>query len=382
MGWHRACEVRRSHRQKEEQMKPQLNTHWLAALIAAALTANDSQAAQTKEKNMPTHDYSAIQPKTRAFLEALVAQGGPPIYTLSYRDARAMLDNAQSAARVAKLSADIEDRKVVGGPAGEVSIRIVRPKPRSEGPLPVVMYFHGGGWILGNKDTHDRLVREFADGAHAAVVFVNYTPSPEAHYPTSIEEAYAATRYVAENGASIGLDPSRLAVAGDSFGGNMVAAVTILAKQRGTPKIGHQLMFYPVTDASFDTGTYRQFADGPWLTRNAMKWFWEAYAPDQSRRNEPTASPLRASVDQLRGLPPALLITDENDVLRDEGEAYAHKLNEAGVQVTAVRYLGTVHDFMLLNGFTEDPAPRAAIAQATAFLREALGRPDQARAQR
>src|SRR5262249_39159283 len=148
-------------------------------------------------------DYSAIQPKTRAFLEALDAQGGPPLYTLSPREARAVLDNAQSGAHVAKPSADIEDRTVAGGPTGEVSIRIVRPKPRSEGPLPVVMYFHGGGWILGNKETHDRLVREIADGAHAAVVFVNYTPSPEAHYPTSIEEAYAATRNVAENGASM-----------------------------------------------------------------------------------------------------------------------------------------------------------------------------------
>ena len=322
---------------------------------------------------MSTHDYSAIQARTRAFLEALDAQEGPPLYTLSPRDARAVLDNAQRAANVAKLPADIEDRTVPGGPNGEVSIRIVRPKSRGESPLPVVMYFHGGGWILGNKETHDRLIREIADGARAAVVFVNYTPSPEAHYPTSIEEAYAATKYVAENGASMGLDPSRLAVAGDSVGGNMVAAVTILAKQRGAPKIGHQLMFYPVTDASFDTGSYRQFADGPWLTRNAMKWFWDAYAPDLPRRNEPTASPLRATVDQLRGLPPALLITDENDPLRDEGEAYAHKLTEAGVQVTALRYLGTVHDFMMLNGFTDDSAPRTAIAQATAFLREALG---------
>jgi len=146
----------------------------------------------------------------------------------------------------------------------------------------------------------------------------------------------------------------------------------ILAKQRGGPKIGHQFLFYPVTDASFDTGTYRQFADGPWLTRAAMKWFWDAYAPDLSKRTEPTASPLRATVEELRGLPPALVITDENDVLRDEGEAYAHKLNEAGVRVTATRYLGTVHDFMLLDAFTDDPAPRGAIAQATAFLREAF----------
>src|SRR5215467_609640 len=140
---------------------------------------------------MSTHDYSAIQPKTRAFLEALDDQGGPPIYTLTPQEARAVLDQAQAAANVAKSAADFEDRSVPGGPKGEVSIRIVRPKPRAEGPLPVVMYFHGGGWILGNKDTHDRLIREIADGARAAVVFVNYTPSPEARYPTSIEESYA-----------------------------------------------------------------------------------------------------------------------------------------------------------------------------------------------
>jgi len=311
--------------------------------------------------------------QARAFLEALEAQGGPPIYTLPYADARAVLDKAQVAANVARPPADIDDRKVPGGPKGEVSIRILRPNPRPAGSLPIVMYFHGGGWVLGNKDTHDRLIREIADGAQAAVVFVNYTPSPEAQYPTSIEEAYAATKFIADNGASMKLDPSRLAVAGDSVGGNMVAAVTILAKQRGAPKIGHQLMFYPVTDASFETGTYRQFADGPWLTRKAMQWFWDAYAPDHTKRKDPTASPLRVSVDELRGLPPALVITDENDVLRDEGEAYANKLNEAGVPVTAVRYLGTVHDFMVLNAITQDPAPRAAIAQATAFLRNAFG---------
>jgi acetyl esterase len=321
---------------------------------------------------MSNHDYSAIQPKTRALLEALDAQGGPPLYALSYRDARAVLDNAQ-AIPVSKLAADIEDASVPGGPKGEVSIRIVRPKPRPAGRLPVVMYTHGGGWILGNKETHDRLIREIANGAQAAVVFVNYTPSPEAHYPIPIEEAYAATRYVAENGASMDLDTSRFVIAGDSVGGNMAAAVTILAKQRGGPKIGHQLLFYPVTDASFDTDTYRRFADGPWLTRPAMKWFWDAYCPDLSKRNEPTASPLRANLEELRGLPPALVITDENDVLRDEGEAYAHKLNEAGVQVTATRYLDTVHDFMMLNAFTDDPAPRGAITQAIAYLRDAFG---------
>ena len=317
------------------------------------------------------HDYSGIEPKTRAFLQAIDSEGGPPIYSLSYSDARAVFDKVQGEANVAKAPAEIEDRVVPAGPKGELSIRIVRPLG-SEAPLPIVMYFHGGGWILGNKDTHDRLVREIAVGAGAAVVFVNFTPSPEARYPTPIEEAYAATRYVAESGALLRLDGSRLAVAGDSAGGNMAAAVTILAKQRGGPRIGCQLLFYPVTDASFDTDTYRQFANGPWLTRETMQWFWDAYAPDPSVRNEPTASPLRASVEQLRGLPPALLITDEHDVLRDEGEAYAHKLNEAGVRVTAVRYLGTIHDFMTLNAFTDDAAPRAAIAQAVAYLRNAL----------
>ena len=305
-------------------------------------------------------------------MEALEAEKEPPIHTLPHREARAVLEKAQSRP-VAKLPADIEDARVPGGPMGEVSIRIVRPKPRGQGRLPIVMYFHGGGWILGSKDTHDRLIREIADGARAAVVFVNYTPSPEARYPASIEEADAATRHVAEYGASMGLDPARLAVAGDSVGGNMAAAVTLLAKQRGAPSIGRQLLLYPVTDAGFDTGSYRQFADGPWLTRDAMKWFWNAYAPDPATRNEPTASPLRATVEELRGLPPALLVTAENDVLRDEGEEYAHKLTRAGVLVTAARYLGTVHDFLLLNAITGDPAPRAGIAQATAFLREGFG---------
>jgi acetyl esterase len=237
------------------------------------------------------------------------------------------------------------------------------------------MYFHGGGWILGNKDTHDRLIREIANGAQAAVVFVNYTPSPEAHYPIAIEQAYAATRFVAEEGASLDLDGSRLAVAGDSVGGNMAAVTTLLAKQRGGPKIVFQALLYPVTDASFDTGSYKQFAKGWFLERQGMKWFWDAYAPDHSVRREITVSPLRASTEQLRGLPPALVITAENDVLRDEGEAYAHKLTAAGVPVTATRYLGTIHDFMMLNAFADDPAPRAAIAQTNAALRLALGQP-------
>ena len=284
-----------------------------------------------------------LERNTEAFIQALAAQGGPPIYKLSIGEARKVLDGAQSGP-VKKLPAQIEDRTIPGGPTGEISIRIVRPK-KSSGQLPVGMYFHGGGWILGNKNTHDRLVREIANGARAAVVFVNYTPSPEAKYPTAIEQAYTATKYVAEHGKNLNLDSSRLAVAGDSVGGNMAAVVTLLAKERGGPKIDYQVLFYPVTDANLDSPSYQEFASGPWLTKPAMEWFWNAYAPDVAERKKPTVSPLQASIDQLKGLPRALVITDENDVLRDEGEAYARKLSQAGVNVTAVRYLGTIHDF-------------------------------------
>jgi acetyl esterase len=246
-------------------------------------------------------------------------------------------------------------------------VRIVRPEGNT-GALPVLIYFHGGGWALGDKETHDRLIREIAIGANAAVVFVDYSRSPEARFPVAIEEAYAATKWVAENGKTINVDSSRLAVAGNSVGGNMSAAVTLLAKERGGPKINFQALFYPVTDADFDTPSYRQFAEGYFLTREAMKWFWNHYAPDVASRNQPTASPLRASADQFRGLPPALVITGECDVLRDEGEAYARKLTEAGVPVTATRYPGIIHDFVMLNAVTDTAAARGAIAQANNTL--------------
>jgi acetyl esterase len=226
--------------------------------------------------------------------------------------------------------------------------------------------------VLGGFDTHERLVRELANKANVAIVFVNYTPSPDAQYPIQIEEAYAATKWVAENGKSISVDASRLAIAGDSVGGNMAAAVTLLAKERGGPKIAFQALFYPVTDADFDTQSYNTLQKGYWLTREGMKWFWNNYAPDNTTRKEPTASPLQAPIDQLKGLPPGLLITEEFDVLRDEGEAYAHKLMQAGVSVTAIRYVGTIHDFMMLNPIADTPAVLGAIDQASEMLKKAL----------
>ena len=311
----------------------------------------------------------ALEPVTQQFVDSLA--GAPPIYTLSPADARSVLERAQSAP-VGKPSAQIEDITFPVGPTGSVPVRIVRPTGTAQ-VLPVVLYFHGGGWILGDRDTHDRLVREIAVGVAAAVVFVDYARAPEARYPVAIEQAYAATRYVVDQSASLRIDPLRLAVAGDSVGGNMAAAVTLMARQRRGPKIAFQVLFYPVTDAGFDTSSYTRFADGPWLTKRAMQWFWDAYLPDPAARKQPTATPLNASLDQLTGLPEALVVVAENDVLRDEGEAYARMLSNAGVRVTSTRYHGTIHDFVMLNALADTPAARGAIAQAVSALKTTLG---------
>jgi acetyl esterase len=311
-----------------------------------------------------------LEPAAQALADALAASDGPPLYTLSPEQARAVLDQAQSGV-VALAPAEVEEHTIPGGPDGSVSITVVKPANRN-GKLPVVVYTHGGGWVLGNFGTHQRLVRDLVDQSGAALVFINYTPSPEARYPVAIEQVYATVQWVANFGAELGLDGSRLAIAGDSVGGNMTAAVAMLARARGGPTIRYQALLYPVTNATFDTASYEQFAEGPWLTRKAMQWFWDAYAPDLAVRSEPTVSPLMASVDQLRGLPPALVITDEADVLLDEGEAYARMLRQAGVDVTAVRYEGVFHDFMMLNDLAETNATRAAVFQTAALLRSAL----------
>ncbi|MFI5176713.1 MAG: alpha/beta hydrolase [Terriglobia bacterium] len=314
----------------------------------------------------------AIEPATRTFLEALNAKKGPQLYELSVEEARNALSRTQ-AVPVTRLPADVEDRSIPFDPMGLISIRIIRPRGNA-GALPVVMYFHGGGWVLGDANTHDRLIREIATGAGAAVVFVNFTRSPEAKYPVAIEQAYAATKYISENGKALHLDASRIAVAGDSAGGNMASAVTLLAKERGGPNIIFQVLFYPVTDANFDTPSYQQFATSHFLTREAMQWFWNQYLPDEGARKHPTASPLQASIEHLRWLPTALVVTGEFDVLRDEGEAYARKLTEAGVHVTAVRHLGTIHDFVMLNPLANTPATRSAITLANNYLQMAFTR--------
>lgn len=322
----------------------------------------------------PTAPKRTLDPKIQAFLNEMNARGGPPLNTLSYGKARAFLAGIQTG-RAVKLPASIEEHDLPTSPRRSVSIRIVRPRART-GALPVIMYFHGGGWVLGDEETHDRLVRELSNGADAAVVFVNYTLSPEAQFPVPIEEAYAATKYIAEHGASLNLDPARMAVAGDGVGGNMAAVVTQLAKQRGGPPLKYQVLFYPVTDANFEDDSYHAFANGPWLTKAEMQWFFDSYAPNLIDRRKPLVSPLQASIEQLTGLPAALIITDENDVVRDEGEAYAQKLMQAGVTVKAVRFLGAIHDFVMLDAIADAPEAQSATALANKELHLALDRRD------
>lgn len=317
-------------------------------------------------------NYSAphgnLDPQVAKFLNGLAAQNGPPIYTLSPEKARDVLNSLQ-ASSVGVISAQIQDIQVMGSDKKPIDVRIVKPKGYVRGQLPVVLYVHGGGWILGNKDTHDYLIRSISNDAKAAVVFVNYTPSPEAHYPVAIEQVYDVAKHVAQKGHTLALDGSRMVIAGDSVGGNMATAVAQMAKDRGGPLFLAQILLYPVTDANFNTGSYKEFGSGQyWLSKKAMEWFWDAYLPDKNKRSQPYASPLRSSLDQLQGLPETLLIVDENDVLRDEGEAYAHKLMQAGVKVTPIRMLGTVHDFLMLSPLKENQISQQALEIVTQKL--------------
>ena len=311
-----------------------------------------------------------VEHNTQAFLDVLNAGTGKPMEQMTPAEARAVLVGAQAGVKLTLPKADVSQKtiQVDGQP---LNLTIVRPAG-VKGELPVFMFFHGGGWVLGDFPTHERLVRDLVVGSGAAAVFVNYTPSPEAHYPVAINQAYAATQWVAEHGKEIHVDGKRLAVAGNSVGGNMAAVVALMAKDKGTPAIKFQVLLWPVTDANFETGSYNQFAEGHFLSKNMMKWFWDNYTTDANQRNEIYASPLRATTAQLKGLPPALVQTASADVLRDEGEAYAHKLDEAGVPVTSVRYNGMIHDYGLLNVVSQVPAVRSAMLQASQELKEHL----------
>lgn len=311
-----------------------------------------------------------VERNTQGFLNALAAGGGKPLEQLSPKDARAVLVGAQAGVKVDVSGIKVADKTIeVDGQS--IQLKVVRPAD-AKGALPVFMFFHGGGWVLGDYPTHERLIHDLVVGSGAAAVYVDYTPSPEAKYPTAINQAYAATQWVAQNGAQIGVDGKRLAVAGNSVGGNMAAVVSLMAKDKGTPAIKFQLLMWPVTDANFNNASYNQFADGHFLSKSLMQWFWDSYTTDPKQRAEIYASPLQASVEQLKGLPPALVQTAEFDVLRDEGEAYARKLDAAGVNVTSVRYNGMIHDFGLLNVISQIPGTQSAMQQAAAALKDNL----------
>jgi acetyl esterase len=312
-----------------------------------------------------TQDLPVLDHTIRDVLHGFAAHREPPIYDLTPEEARNLFLRVQSHP-VEKREAKVEDREV-NSEAAPLRFRTIRPAA-AKGRIPAIMYFHCGGWVLGDATTHDRLVRELAEGAEATVVFVDYDRAPEYRYPVAIEQAYAASKYVSERADELLIDRTRLAVAGESSGGNMATVVSLLARERGGPHIAGQLLLYPATSANFETASYRQFAQGPWLTRSAMEWFWDQYLPDHTNRGNPHVSPLLASLDQLAGLPRTAIITAENDVLRDEGEAYGRKLMQAGVEVVATRYNGTIHDFMTLNAMADAAPTRAAMSQAVRFL--------------
>lgn len=312
----------------------------------------------------------AIDHRIRAFLKKLNSAGGKPMEELTPTEARAVLVDAQKSVKL-----DLPPARVTSVPINydgqQLELTVVRPAG-VEHTVPAFMFFHGGGWVLGDFPTHERLVRDLVAYSGMAAVFVNYTPSPEAQFPVAINQAYAATKWVSEFGHEINVDGRRLAVVGNSVGGNMAAVVALMAKDRGGPDIRFQGLMWPVTDASFDTESYHQYAEGRFLTRNMMKWFWDNYTTDAGERGEIYASPLRAMTEELRGLPPALVQTAGNDVLRDEGEEYARKLDVAGVDVIAVRYSGMIHDWGLLNPLSQVPATRTSLLQMGEELKRRL----------
>jgi len=335
-------------------------------LLIPVLLLSAGVSAQTID---PAQD-PAIESHVKAFLNVLNAGTGKPMEQLTPAAARAVLTGAQSSVKV-DLSGVETTEKTIKADGKDLKLTIVRPAG-DKGKLPVFMFFHGGGWVLGDFPTHQRLVRDLVVNSGAVAVFVNYTPSPEAQYPVAINQAYAATVWVAAHGNELNVDGSRLAVAGNSVGGNMAAVVALMAKDKKGPAIRFQLLLWPVTDANFDTQSYQTYGEKRFLTANMMKWFWDNYTTDPALRAEIYASPLSATKAQLAGLPPALIQVAQNDVLRDEGEAYGAKLDEAGVQVTVVRYNGMIHDFGLLNPLATVPAVRSQVVQAGAELKAHL----------
>jgi acetyl esterase len=310
-----------------------------------------------------------IDPQVRAFLRE-INKDPSPFWELPQPKPQEILTDLQNKT-VVDMSGVRTTQQTITQDGQSVKIYIVKPE-KVVGKPGVLLFIHGGVWIVGNFENHQRLLRDLVVGSGQVGVFVEYTSLPEARFPTQLNQSYAVLKWVANHAEEFGADGSRIAVAGNSVGGNMTAALTLMAKDRGGPKISYQVLMIPATDASVDTESYHQFGTGRFLARDFMKYGWDLYAPDATARNNPYVSPLRASLQELQGLPPALVVTSENDPLRDEGEAYARKLKEAGVPVIATRYNGMIHDFVLLNGIQTDSEPMAAIRQMSAEIKAHL----------
>ena len=339
------------------------NTLKFVALAGASLMTSLAAAAPN-----PATD-ARIDPQVRAFL-AEINKDSTPFWELPQPKPQDILTKLQSQTPV-DTSGVATTEKTITENGRTVKLYIMKPEHVSGKPG-ILLFIHGGVWIVGNFQNHQRLLRDLVVGSGQIGVFVEYTPLPTAKFPTQMEESYAALKWVSEHADEIGADGGRIAVAGNSVGGNMTAALSLIARDRNGPKIGYQILMIPATDASVDTASYHEYGTGRFLARSFMKYGWDLYASDAATRNNPYVSPLRASTEKLKGLPPALVITAENDPLRDEGEAYARKLKDAGVQVDAVRYNGTIHDFVLLNALRNVPSTQAAIEQVTAGIREHL----------
>ncbi len=312
-------------------------------------------------------DAMMLDSITHNFLTAVNTYEGDPLDSIPIADGRQLMRDIQLAYPVQQYAVDTIRKRVVVREK-ELELVIVTPKESKKKKFPVLMYFHGGGWVFGDEITHQRLIHQLAVQSDMAVVFVPYSCAPEVQYPEANEEAYAATKWIVANGDSLGLDVEKIAVGGDSAGGNMATVLALMAKERKELTIDFQLLFYPVIAADFNTKSYTKFHSNHYLTKRTMQWFFNQYAPDATVRNQSKVSPLCASIDQLSGLPPALIITAKYDVLSSEGEAYANKMSKAGVPVVWLQY-NTIHDFVMLNALANTKASVAAITEASKHLK-------------
>ncbi len=306
--------------------------------------------------------------KVNNFINGL--EGGTPLYEMSPDEARDFLNDIQQKNPV-EIDAEIIDTSIFTELAGSIDIRIARPKNNGE-KLPAILYFHGGGWVMGNRETHEGLIKELANSANAVVIFPLYALAPETAYPIALNQAYAILDYVYNNPDEFNIDSSKIALAGDSAGGNMAIVTTLKSIKTNEIPISFVALFYPVTDASMDYKSYKKFKNGPWLSKKSMEWFWDAYVPDKKLRDTPFISPINAALEDLKNFPSTLIITAENDILRDEGEAFARKLIEAGVQTSSVRINNTIHDFMMLNALANTAETKTAFMIVGKMLQKAF----------